>query len=155
MKKTSTIILMVVIAAVFAVAGFFGGMQFQRSKNSAGRFATEFQNGNFAGARQGNGSGAGMRAGNRGANFIAGEIISKDDKSLTLKLAAGGSKIILFSTSTELTKFATTSLENLNIGENISVNGTANSDGSVTAQSIQMRPLFEAPSPNQQIQPTK
>ena len=72
--------------------------------------------------------------------FTAGEIIAKDDKSVTVKLQNGGSKIVFLSDSTEITKSAEGALSDLEIGKNISVNGTTNSDGSVTAHTIQLRP---------------
>ena len=51
------------------------------------------------------------------ANFIAGSVIAKDDKSLTIKLPDGGSKIIFYSVSTEIMKTATGTLEELKVGD--------------------------------------
>jgi len=150
-------IIPVVIAVVVVVGGgaFFGGMKYAESKGPRGAFAqADFQNlqnlspeerqqriqqlganaGEFRGGSGGNRSGGG---------FTAGEIISKDDKSVTVKLQDGGSKIIFLSDSTEITKSAKGTLGDLEVGENVSINGTANSDGSVTAQSIQLRPNLQ------------
>lgn len=150
-------IIPVVIAVVVVVGGgaFFGGMKYAESKSPRGGFAqADFQNlqnlspeerqqriqqlganaGGFRGGSGGNRSGGG---------FTAGEIISKDDKSVTVKLQDGGSKIIFLSDSTEITKSAKGTLGDLEVGENVSINGTANSDGSVTAQSIQLRPNLQ------------
>ncbi len=85
----------------------------------------------------GNGAKTGIRA---GGGFTTGEIVSKDNKSITLKLQDGGSKIIFLSNSTEITKSANGDLNDIEIGKNINVNGSANSDGSISAQTIQIRP---------------
>lgn len=45
--------------------------------------------------------------------------------------------------STEISKFSEGAINDLEIGKNISINGTANSDGSLIAQMIQLRPAFE------------
>ena len=89
----------------------------------------------------------------RGAEggFTAGEIISKDNpeggqasygasKSVTIKIPNGGSKIIFFSDSTEINKSARGSADDLEIGKTISISGSANPDGSITAETIQLRP---------------
>jgi len=97
------------------------------------------------------GFGAGkMAGGQRGANFIGGEIIAKDDKSVTVKLPDGGSKILFFSASTEITKSVAGSSEDLQIGQTISANGETNDDGSVNAKTIQLRPKLETPPAPQQ-----
>lgn len=147
----------VVIAVVVVVGGgaFFGGMKYAESKSPRGGSAqADFQNlqnlspeerqqrlqesGANAGAGFRGGAAGGSQRGG-GGGLTAGEIISKDEKSVTVKLQDGGSKIIFLSDSTEITKSAAGTLSDLEVGKNISVNGTANSDGSVTAQSIQLR----------------
>ena len=146
----------IVIATAVVVGGgaFYGGMKYAQSKVPQGRLSqADFQNlQNFSpeerqqrlqelGANAG-----GFRGGQRGGNaggFTTGEIISKDDKSVTVKLRDGGSKIVFLSDSTEITKSAAGTLSDLEVGKNISVNGTANSDGSITAQSIQLRPNLQ------------
>ncbi|EKD42866.1 MAG: hypothetical protein ACD_72C00549G0001 [uncultured bacterium] len=66
--------------------------------------------------------------------------MAKDDKSVTVKMRDGGSKIIFFTSSTSVQKSATGTLEDLKVGDNISASGPANPDGSINAASIQLRP---------------
>ena len=76
------------------------------------------------------------------ANFqpINGEIISSDETSVTIKLQDGSSKIVLLSDSTSINKAESGSKEDLKEGEKVLVLGNSNSDGSVSAQSIQLNP---------------
>lgn len=139
----------IIIAIVAAGAGFLAGIKYDQSKNSTPRFAgqnpqnlSEADQQRMAQQFRGNGmaqTGA-MRAGFSGANFISGEIISQDEKSLTVKLRDGGSKIVFYSANTEVMKSATGTPEELKVGQTVTASGTANQDGSITAQSIQLRP---------------
>lgn len=52
----------------------------------------------------------------------------------------GSSKIVLFSDFTTYNKTSEGSKSDLKVGEKIAVFGTDNSDGSVTAQSVQLNP---------------
>ena len=81
-----------------------------------------------------------MRQTGNGQSFrpVSGEIIGSDDKSVTVKLQDGSSKIVLLSDSAQINKASVGAKEDLKTGENIVVFGTTNSDGSVTAQSIQI-----------------
>ena len=72
--------------------------------------------------------------------MVSGDIISKDAMSITVKLRDGGSKIVFFSDTTEISRFASGSASDLLVGKSVMVNGKTNDDGSVTAQSIQLRP---------------
>ena len=138
MKKILPIIIIVIIVGTGA---FFGGMKYDQSKQTNSRQQIFGQMGaNVGGIRS---SGARDGAG----NFVGGEIIAKDNpagdgasKSITIKLQDGGSKIIFFSDSTPITKSASGTTNDLNIGENLMVTGQTNSDGSITAQTIQIRP---------------
>jgi hypothetical protein len=73
---------------------------------------------------------------------VNGEIIAADEKSITVKLQDGSSKIVLLSDKTEINKTASTTKEDLKVGEKVAAFGTENSDGSVTAQSVQLNPRF-------------
>lgn len=79
------------------------------------------------------------RANIKESNMIDGEILSKDDNSITVKLKDGGSKIIIFSNSTNVLKSTQVTLNDINVGDNVIISGKANSDGSVIADSIQIR----------------
>ncbi|MDP3993584.1 MAG: DUF5666 domain-containing protein [bacterium] len=148
----------IVIATAVVVGGgaFFGGMKYAESKSPRGRASqADFQNlqnlspeerqqrlqelGVNAGGRVIFGGSGGQGGQRGGSGFVAGEIISKDDKSITIKLADGGSKIVFFSDSTEVAKSASGTLNDLEVGKNVSVNGATNSDGSMSAQNIQIR----------------
>ena len=88
----------------------------------------------------------GMQGGESGRrmNFrpINGEIISSDDKSITVKLSDGSSKIVVLGTSTVINKADQATKDDLKVGEKAAVFGTENSDGSITAQNIQLNPTF-------------
>lgn len=154
MEKMKKIIPVVVALVAVGGGAFFGGMKYVQSKNKIG-FAGQ---GNFpnlsAEQRQqrmqqfGAGGGTGRRMANGqggGANFISGEILSKDDKSVTVKLLDGGSKILFLSASTTVMKTAPGSITDLQIGQTISATGSSNPDGSLTAQTLQLRPPMTSP----------
>ena len=72
--------------------------------------------------------------------FVTGQVIAKDTSSITIKLRDGGSQILLLGGSTIIMKATTGTLADLAIGSDITATGASNSDGSLTAQSIQLRP---------------
>jgi hypothetical protein len=136
--KNNQIIITVLIGIIALGAGFFGGMQYQKSQ----RLSFGNANGQLGMMRQ---SGAGNMmyrggAGAAGARPVMGQIISSDDKSVTVKMQDGSTKIVLLSSSTSINKAAEGTTADLKSGETIAAFGTANSDGSITAQSIQLNP---------------
>lgn len=73
---------------------------------------------------------------------VSGEIISSDSKSITVKLQDGSSKIVLLTDKTTVSKSAEANVADLKTGEKVAAFGQENSDGSVTAQSIQLNPIL-------------
>lgn len=124
-KNLIIAILMILIAGG---AGFFGGIKYQESRQQK-----VFRN---FGQRMGDGQ---RTLGIQGNGFrpVAGEIISIDDKSITVKMQDGSSKIVLLSENTQINKASEGTKEDLKVGEKVSVFGQTNTDGSVTAQNIQ------------------
>ena len=110
-----------------AGGGFFAGMKYQQSKAPSLRtFGTQIgrQNGNV----------------NRGFRPTTGQIVSIDATSMTVKLADGSTKIVLLNDKTQINKASDGALSDLVKDVQVAVFGTENSDGSVTAQSIQLNP---------------
>ncbi len=128
----NNLMLTLLVAVVVGGAAFFGGMKYQQSMRNDSQRAT------------------GIRTGGNGMRPSTGKIISQDDKSLTIQLADGSSKIILLSEKARIEKTQNATKGELKTGETVAVFGTANSDGSITAQSIQINPQFNrnAKAPN-------
>lgn len=131
---TTTIIVIIVVG----ILSFYGGTLYGQSgkQNTGGPGSRQGQFQQFGGTGVPNGQRSMMANG----GFTSGEILSKDDKSITVKLRDGGSKIVFFSDTTKVTKSADGSTKDLSVGQEVTTTGTANSDGSMTAESIQIRP---------------
>lgn len=154
MKKT---ILFVVGLIVIGGGAFYGGMKYE--KNSVSKMTPQ-QLFSMIGGSAGNGNrvvlngqgGAGNgqfrnRDGSGGA--VAGEIIAKDASSITVKGQDGGSKIVLLSSSTEISKTVSGQADDLAVGKTVNVSGSSNQDGSISAKNVQIRPAFSpVPTPS-------
>lgn len=120
----------IVVGIVALIIGAAGGYYFApKTATPTGAAGGARSNGNFSGAR-----------GNRGNGFVSGLIIKADSQSLSVQAADGSSKLVFFSGTTAIMKAATGTPADLVIGKNVTIMGTTNSDGSVSAQTIQLRP---------------
>ncbi len=130
MNRKTKIISFIIIVIVALYGGYKYGQSHPPVSTNQNQlsFANGSSTGQFAG-RAGRGVGGGVR----------GDIVKKDAQSLTISLPAGGSQIIWYSTSTDVQKTVTASADDLTVGQTVMVNGSANSDGSLTANSIQLR----------------
>ena len=135
MKKYLPIVIVVVVVGA---AAFYGGMQYGQGTANAALQQLRMQA--FGGA-----NGAGRRGGQNGAGFTGGQIVSVDAQSITVGTQNNGSRIVFFASSTQIMKSAPGTPADLKAGQNVVVSGTANSDGSITAQSIQIRPQGQGP----------
>ncbi len=150
--KKQTLVIGVVLALVLLGGSFYGGMQYG-ARNTAAKSQSTAGGRNFGGAigaGQRGAAGQGMQSGsqrsgaNTGGGFTVGQIVSKDDTSVTVKTNDGGSKIIFFSSSTSIDKSVSGASSDLSVGQQITANGKINPDGSVVAQNIQIRPTQPA-----------
>ncbi|MEI8361449.1 MAG: hypothetical protein WCG01_04940 [bacterium] len=125
------------VVIIVAIAAFYGGIKYDQSQ---GLQKADYQAGqggarNFAGA--GRMGGQGVRS---GGGSVMGEVINRDNESLTVKLGGnGGTKIVLLPNSTNVSKSVDASSSDVVVGKFVIINGKANTDGSVTAQSVQLR----------------
>jgi hypothetical protein len=130
MKKYTVHIVWLVIAIVVGVGGFFYG----KSTATASRTG-------FAGAGTFASSTRRLAGGAAGGGLAVGQITAMDSSSITLQLANGNSEVVFYSSSTPVSEPTVVSPSALKVGTNVMVGGgTTNSDGSVTAQTIQVRP---------------
>ncbi len=73
-----------------------------------------------------------------GGAMVNGEVVSKDDKSMTVKTATGSSKIIFYSQSTKISRMADIKVDEVSVGQSVFASGSPSQDGSLMASSIQL-----------------
>ncbi|HYK09001.1 MAG TPA: DUF5666 domain-containing protein [Candidatus Eisenbacteria bacterium] len=125
-------IIAVLLVVLALGGGFFAGMQYQKQKSPM--LAGGTGNGQFF-----------RRFGQNGQNMqavrpVRGEVLSVDDTGMTVKMMDGSSKIVVVSGSTVFVKSSTAAKADVKSGDTVMVIGTQNSDGSVTAQDVQINP---------------
>lgn len=136
MKKENNKKILIITVVLFAIAcafgsGFFVGKNLaQNARKNIGQFANIRTNG------QGQ-----QRQSRGGFRPVSGEIISADDKSISVKLQDSSSKIILFSDKTQINKAEMATKKDLKKGEKVMIVGQENPDGSISATNIQLNPI--------------
>jgi hypothetical protein len=140
MSKNKKIVY-VVVGIVVLVGVFYGGMVFGKSQNPTGN------QGMPAFGQNGFNRNSSTKVGGNFGGATFGKIIAKDSKSITVQIMSGadsanqvGSRIIFLGTDTTVTKQASSTLNDLAVGTEVTVRGTANTDGSINAQSVQIVP---------------
>lgn len=138
MKKNQY--MLVLAALLIGAVSFFAGTRYQLSNKGNNLSESAMGNGVAQGQRgqqviqQGN---AKMGQNNlQGGGMVSGEIASKDGQSLTVKMSDGSTKIVIVADSTSYKKSTDAVAADLIVGENVTVIGTTNTDGSVTAKTV-------------------
>lgn len=135
--KNSKFIFPVVLLILGLCFGFAGGYFLKNYQNT--KLRENFRSGNTqAGQRFVPNGNSEQNRGGMVPGGVEGEMISIDDKSVTIKMTDGSTKIILLSESTLYLVNSSSKKENLKSGVKVSVFGKTNSDGSLTADRIQL-----------------
>lgn len=151
-NTTQTIIISLLVGAV----GFGGGYFLSGQKNPTGSNLTPAGNNQnrFTGIPGGENNLPGTQRNRMNAGGTFGEILKSDPQSLTIKLPTGGSQIIFYSDSTKLSKSIDATKDELQVGKTVQINGTPSTDGTLAAQSIQLRESLPTPPKSSDILPT-
>lgn len=133
--KTNIVIIIAILCLIAGGAiGYLIPTQFIKSNPAARGNNMAFANGQLARTSR-TGTGAGANGG-----LVTGQLLKIDKGSLSVKLRDGSSRLVITTPSTQTLKMTTGTVSDLTVGEDVVVSGIANSDGSVTAQSVQIRP---------------
>jgi hypothetical protein len=128
-----TAIVAVLVAVLVGAAAFFGGTVYGQSRAQQQQGTRRFGAG--ASGQNGNPANRARRGG-----IATGTVLAFDGKSVTVKLAAGGSQTAYVSGETTVTRSSDAKLSDLKAGLNVVIVGTPGTAGEITARSIQIVP---------------
>lgn len=137
-ENRKALIIGVVSLVIGIVLGYFiGGMLSGKnaSQNAGNNFGSRAQGG-FSQMTGKNGTQSNRQFG----GGVSGEIISLSENNMVIKSRDGGSRIVLLSGSSEVSKNVFGSTTDLVVGNQVMITGAANPDGSINASMIQIRP---------------
>lgn len=125
MNKKEKIIFIISII-IFSGASFYVGMNYEKKEEGVSQLNRPNNlNTNISRQRQDGG-------------MINGEVKEIKDNILTIGVGDEGSKLVLFSDSTQVQKTTSGDIEDIKLGIRVVVTGSENQDGSITARSIQI-----------------
>ena len=124
-------IAVIVIAVILIIGAYYTGVQHGKTT------ATKTMASGYAGGMRGAG-------GTRGAGVVNGSVLSVDGTTMTIQGRDGSSKIVLYSGSTQFMKTTAGTSTDVVVGSQVMVAGKTNSDGSITASTISLRPNMPA-----------
>lgn len=134
MKVNKTLVISVLLIVLALGGGFFAGVTYEKGKTVARNGLYAFgQNGQMMRGRFGGQNGQAFRP-------VRGQVLSIGQNTMTVKLANGNSEIVVFGQSTQFVKSQVASSSDVTTEDNVVVIGTQNSDGSITAQNVQIIP---------------
>lgn len=125
----------IVTVAVALIVGFLGGHFLLGGVPKTSSFpggSTGFYRG-ASGARS------------MGGGFLSGTVAKQDAGSITVNTRDGSSHVVLLTPDTTVSKSVNGALKDIATGSEVIVSGTTNSDGSVSASLIQLRPAGSSP----------
>lgn len=133
---------------------FYGGFLYGKSQLA---FSSGFsgRNSAFPGrntdgsarSRDGQGQAMGSRDVNRGnQDSVFGEVLSKNDTSITVKTPNGGSRIVYVSDKTSTGVSDSTALANVSVGQEIMASGAGGNEGALVAHMILVYPVDQSAS---------
>ncbi len=127
-----TLIITAIIALIVGLGvGYFGANALHPATASTTARGSYSGTGSFA--RSGSVSGNGL---------LSGTVAAKDSGSITIDTRDGSSHVVLITPDTTVSKSVSGSQSDVSVGSTVIVTGTTNSDGSVSASSIQLRPAM-------------
>ena len=132
MHKNKTVIGTGAIALIIGI-----GIGYAGAGMLAHPAAPQFTRGNFNGGM--------MRAGGNGGGSLSGTIVKEDQNTMTLNTRDGSSHVVFITPDTNVSKSVGGTIADVSVGSTVIISGTTNSDGSVSASLIQLRPV---PSPS-------
>ncbi len=118
-------VIIYIVGGVLMVASFLGGYKYGQSQTvtdaSKGRLGLNAAGGNFV-RGTGDAQNSGRRINGQGfGGMVNGEILSLDDKSITVKMRDGSSKIVFYSGTTTIGKTTAGAATDLVIGKQVNV----------------------------------
>jgi hypothetical protein len=124
--------IIITIICVVCVGGgaFYGGMMYQKSQRPS-----------FSGGMPGGAGGSGSSATQTQKTSyqpIVGTVSSADASSLTVRQENGSSRIVLSSSSTKVSRLLDALMSDIKTNDAVTVLGTINTDGTVTAASVSL-----------------
>jgi hypothetical protein len=148
MSQALKIIVGVVVVLVIAAGSFYGGMIYGKSQATTARTIT-FPNGQQAPLNGPPGDGQGFRGQGQNdlpggfgdqAGMTFGTIESIDGSVVTISSGDGAQQTVKVTDTTLIEKNASVSVSDLAAGDSVIVSGSDNTDGSITARSVQVAP---------------
>ena len=125
------------LVLIVAAGAFFAGTIYQKNQKPG---STQVSDSSTTGFNRGGGQGFTPGSGSsfRGGG-TSGTIASISGSTITVTATDGSTKTITLGDSTTITKSQTMAESDLAAGQTVTVMGTTNSDGSVTARNITIR----------------